>query len=105
MPGNEKTTKRRIIQQHAANTGRVFTGIPAYVYHQNPNPFQLEAQDFRQPGPDVGPVYVAINPPEGFEGCQLIQNSKGSYISGMPNLIAGRQMRQQAFIQVSMGIG
>lgn len=87
------------------NIARVMARIAADMRKPDGNALQSELPFFRIAATQLLPVGIAINEANGFEGLETVGHIEGENISGMPDLVAIREISKITIVPKTMGIG
>ena len=102
MPADEE--RGRTHEEGASNGGVVVAGVTTYVLDEYVGSLYGEAVHRRVAQADVAPIDVAMYGTEGTEGFELLGYLKGTYVSGVPHLIALGKVPCVAFVPMPVSV-
>ena len=102
MPADEE--RGRTHEESAADGGVVVAGVTTDMFDEHVGSLDSEAVHLRVAQADVAPIDVAMYGTEGAEGFKLLGHLKGSYVSGVPHLIALGKVPCVAFVPMAVSV-
>ena len=96
--------RRRTHEEGAANGGVVVAGVTTDMLDEHVGSLDSEAVHLWVAQADVAPINIAVYGAEGTEGFELLGYLKGTYVSGVPHLIALGKVPCVAFVPMTVSV-